>query len=81
MGPNFHQRFCADLYPPLRLNVVDWLIYAILLGGIIMSGAVLLAVWTGLEVARRQRSPWAVLIAFTSTAGLGAMWLAVSTLF
>jgi hypothetical protein len=82
MAPKLHQRLYADLYPPLRLNAVDWLIYAILLGGTIVGGAFLLAVWTGLEVARRQRSPWAVLTALASTAGLvGVIWLSVSMLF
>jgi len=46
------------LYPPLRLNAVDWLIYGILLGCTIGAGALVLAVWTGLEVIRGQRSPW-----------------------
>jgi len=82
MAPKLHQRLYADLYPPLRLNAADWLIYAILLGGTIVGAAVLLAVWTGLEVARRQRSPWVVLTALASTAGLaGAIWLAVSMRF
>ena len=72
--------------PPLRLNAVDWAIYAIvvactigawafscsqgaldtqqcmrddaprLLGILLQAGALVLAVWTGSELGRRQRS-------------------------
>ena len=80
-----HHPVHDDQRLPLRLNAVDWLIYAIvvvcivaawaftcsskpdiqqcmrdgapgLLGVLLQAGVLVLAVWTGSEVGRRQRS-------------------------
>lgn len=87
MQARHHHPVRDDQRPPLGLNAVDWLIYAIvvvcvigawtftcsstpdmqqcmrdgapgLLGVLLQAGVLVLAVWTGSEMGRRQRSIW-----------------------
>ena len=47
-----------DRYPPIALNSVGWLLYAISIVCMIGAGVLLLAAWTASDVVRGQRSPW-----------------------
>jgi len=68
----------ADPRQPLRLNALDWLLYTIGIVCLIGAGVLVLAVWTGLEVVRGQRSPWiGFACAAVFLAGL-LIWLGLS---
>ena len=110
MRARHHHLFHADRRSTLRLNALDWAIYAIvalctigawafscsrspdvrqcmhdgapaLLGVLLQAGVLVLAVWTGSEVGRRQRSTWLGLVCgavlFFALSGL-LTWLGLS---
>ena len=65
-------------YATLRLNAVDWLIYAFCTGCIVTGGVLLLAVWRGSEVVRDKPYLWIGMASVGALFSCLLIWLGFS---